>query len=131
MFLMLIGSTQAVAAPWTAPLDEALDTIAATPAQRAAIRQIAGEAVRELREDQGATAAEIGRRAYDLFTAPTLDRGSLEQTRKDAVGWLDEASGALLPRAIEAAEVLSVDQRRQLAEAVLDEAGRWLDDPRS
>lgn len=119
--------SQAEAAPsLDGVVDAALRKVEATPAQRAAIRRIAGQALDELDGDRRAAALDLTNRAHDALTAPRVDRTSLEATRKDAVEWLDAASSDLLPHVADAADVLSPAQRAELAQALIDEASRWL-----
>lgn len=110
-------------------VDAALRKVDATPSQRAAVRKIAWQALDELDADHRASAVELGNRAYDALTAPRVDRAALEATRKDAVGWLDSASAELLPHIADAADVLDPRQRSALAQALIDEAGKWLPAP--
>ena len=50
------------------------------------------------------------------LTADTFDRASLEQTRKEAMAFLDQGSTQLVDVVTNAAGVLTPEQRRQLAE---------------
>jgi protein CpxP len=59
-------------------------------------------------------------RARELLTAPTIDRAAIEQLRSEQMGNFDAASRRIAQGLADAADVLSVEQRRKL-EDKLDE----------
>ena len=59
-------------------------------------------------------------RARELLTAPTIDRAAIEQLRSEQMANLDTGSRRIAQGLADAADVLSVEQRRKLEEK-LDE----------
>lgn len=59
-------------------------------------------------------------RARELLTAPTIDRGAIEQLRQEQMANLDAGSRRIAQGLEDAADVLSVEQRRKVEEK-LDE----------
>ena len=59
-------------------------------------------------------------RARELLTAPTIDRAAIEQLRSEQLANLDAGSRRIAQGLADAADVLSVEQRRKFAEK-LDE----------
>jgi Spy/CpxP family protein refolding chaperone len=119
------GAPPAVVAQARNQVDQALIAVGATPAQRRQIGVIADEALRDLADsapDANRVAAELVRE----LSAPNLDPEALEETRQDAVEWVDEASRALLPHAVEAASVLTPAQRKALVARASAELARWM-----
>lgn len=104
--------------------DEVLDSIGATPAQRAELRQIAAGALDDVQQHLPA-ARQLAGDVADAVTGRVVDRDALEGARKDAVEWVDRASADLLPRAADAADVLTPAQRRALVERARRELDRW------
>jgi periplasmic protein CpxP/Spy len=76
-----------------------------------AIIQRAGEDLRPLRERH----LELRRQAAEILAAPTIDRAKLEALRTDVVKLADQASQRITAALAEAAEVLTPEQRANLA----------------
>lgn len=56
----------------------------------------------------------------ELMTAPTVDRAAVEALRAERIAAIDEASRKLTAAAIEAAEVLTPEQREKFAEQMAE-----------
>jgi protein CpxP len=100
-------------------LDKMLTAIDATPEQRERIKSILKTAMTSLgpvHERMAATHSELHR----ILTAPTIDRGALEQTRSNLMGDLDQASKTLTQAIGDAAEVLTPAQRTKLGTMMAD-----------
>jgi protein CpxP len=76
-----------------------------------AIIQRAGDDLRPLRERH----LELRRQATEVLAAPTVDRAKLEGLRTDVVRLADQASQRITAALAEAAEVLTPEQRADLA----------------
>jgi periplasmic protein CpxP/Spy len=98
----------------------------ATPDQQMKIASIAKAAVGDLLPLREKTQA-ARRQAVALLTAPTIDRSAIEKLRADQVAMADMASKRIVQAAADAAEVLSPDQRRKIADwvALFDTVGPW------
>ncbi|MDC8785944.1 Spy/CpxP family protein refolding chaperone [Roseateles koreensis] len=92
-----------------------LDAADATDAQRAQIKQIMESARADLK-----TQMEAGRKLHEqaqaLFTAPTIDAAAIEKLRLQLLAHHDQASKRMSLAMIDAAKVLSAEQRAKLAE---------------
>src|SRR6266446_10251493 len=89
--------------------------IDATADQQAKVANIAKAAVtdlRPLREKAQAARAQ----AITLLTAPTIDRTAIEHLRTEQIGLAETASKRIAQALSDAAEVLSPEQRRKVAE---------------
>jgi Spy/CpxP family protein refolding chaperone len=87
----------------------------ATADQQVKIANIAKAAVADLRplhEQAHATRAQ----AVALLTAPTIDRSAIERLRAEKVGLAETASKRIAQALADAAEVLSPEQRRKVAD---------------
>ena len=87
----------------------------ATPEQQQKLSAIARQAAKELaplREQH----REARKQAIELFTAPKVDRAAVEKLRAAHVAQAASASRRLTQALADAAEVLSPEQRKQLAE---------------
>jgi periplasmic protein CpxP/Spy len=96
-------------------IERALDKVNATAEQKAKIRAILEKA----HEEHAARMADhqkLHDQVVAALTADTIDRASLEASRKQAMVWLDQGSARLFDVVVEAASVLNPEQRRQLAE---------------
>ncbi|MDX2258263.1 MAG: Spy/CpxP family protein refolding chaperone [Hyphomicrobiaceae bacterium] len=71
------------------------------------------------------TMQEARKRGIDLVTAPSLDRAAIEALRAEQMGKADALTKRLTTALADAAEVLTPDQRKVLAERVAEFRGRW------
>ena len=104
-------------------LDYMLEEIDATPEQETRLKEIFGSVrdevgpmVEEFRETRGQIAG--------LLSAPTIDRAAAEKLRADRVAAIDEASRKMTAAFLDAAEVLTPEQRAQLAKHFNERGGR-------
>jgi len=96
----------------------------ATPDQQEKLAVIAKDAAKELaplREQ----AREARRKAIELFSAPNIDRAAIEQLRTIHLKQADAASRRLTQALADAAEVLTPEQRKTLAERAARHRGGW------
>jgi periplasmic protein CpxP/Spy len=96
-------------------IDRALDKVNATPEQKTKIRAILENAHAQ-HDARVAECQKLHDQVVTALTADTVDRASLEQTRKEAMTFLDQGSTQLVDAVANAAGVLTPEQRRQLAE---------------
>jgi periplasmic protein CpxP/Spy len=87
----------------------------ATPEQRSKLTEIAKAAARELRPLRE-KARDARRRGMALLAAPTIDRAGLERLRAEQIQAADAVSKRMTQAFADAAEVLTPDQRKKLAE---------------
>ncbi|HWU65081.1 MAG TPA: Spy/CpxP family protein refolding chaperone [Ensifer sp.] len=95
-------------------LGKMLDKVDATDEQKQKIKAIFDKA----REDVQATRGEPGQmrdQMKALFDKPTIDRDAVEAMRKARVQKMDDASKIMTTAMVDAAEVLTPDQRAKLA----------------
>jgi len=115
-----------------ARIDEHLDRmlkhlyveIDATPEQQAKLAPIVKQAARDLlplREKWQAGR----RRAVEILSAAAIDRQALESLRAEQMQLAETASQRLTQALADAAEALTVEQRRTLAERVERHRGGW------
>jgi periplasmic protein CpxP/Spy len=98
--------------------------IDATSEQQDKLRAIVHDAVKDLlpvREKIMAARAT----ARDLLTRETVDRAALEKFRTDMLATHDAVSKRLVQAVADAAEVLTPEQRRKIADMVAAHRGRW------
>lgn len=107
-------------------LGRALDAVDATAEQEDRIWAIIDDARAELRpamrEFRDARTALI-----ELVAAPAIDRAAAETLRAERIAAIDEASKKLTAAALDAAEVLTPEQRAKLVEQINERGGprRW------
>lgn len=94
--------------------------IDATPEQQQKLAAIAKDAARDLTPLRGQV-TETRQRAIELLAAPEVDRAALEQLRATKIQHADNASRRLTRALADAAEVLTPEQRKTLAQR----AARW------
>lgn len=95
----------------------------ATQDQQAKLANIAKAAVADLRPlREKAQAARS--QAVTLLTAPTIDRTAIERLRAEQVGLAETASKRIAQALADAADVLSPDQRRKVADWMAHR-GQW------
>lgn len=104
----------------------ALDAVDATPAQRKAILAVGRRAETRLAPYVD-DFADVLRDAKDAWTAPTVTRGEVEAVRVDTITLLDQASADSVDLVVEAANVLTPAQRRQMLQAARRHGERLLD----
>lgn len=92
----------------------------ATPEQKARIEAIFRAAHGEMTTLHQRMEAAHGQ-MHRLLTAPTLDREAIEQARAAHIADADRASRVLTKAMVDAAEVLSPEQRAKLAAAMAKE----------
>jgi Spy/CpxP family protein refolding chaperone len=107
-------------------VDHMLDGLNATDAQRSQIKQIAAAAAADMRSQ-----AEAGRalhmRAMQAFTAPNLDPAAVEQLRQQMLQQHDQMSRRMTQAMLDAARVLTPEQRARLGERMRDRQARKAD----
>jgi Spy/CpxP family protein refolding chaperone len=94
-----------------------LGRIDASPEQQARINEIVGSLVNDLYPLR----AENHERRRQLITElarPKIDPEALERLRADGVSMVDSASRTLVGAVVDASEVLTMDQREQLARMI-------------
>jgi protein CpxP len=99
----------------------------ASAEQQARLIAIAKDLVRDIRPMREEF-RDARKQAVDLLGASTVDRAAVEALRKAQVRRLDEMSARAVAAATEAAEVLTPDQRKALAERIErfhDRMDRW------
>jgi periplasmic protein CpxP/Spy len=94
--------------------------IDATDAQKQQLAPIVKSAARDLLPVR-AQIHDARRQAIELLSRENIDRGALEALRGDQFRLLEQASQRLSQALADVADVLTPDQRRQLAERI----GRW------
>jgi Spy/CpxP family protein refolding chaperone len=87
----------------------------ATPEQRSRLTEIAKAASRELRPLRE-KARDARRRGMALLAAPTIDRAALERLRAEQIQAADAVSRRMTQAFADAAEVLTPEQRKKIAE---------------
>ena len=87
----------------------------ATAEQQAKLATIAKAAVADLRPLQEKARAARAQ-AVTLLTAPTIDRSAIERLRAENIGLAETASKRITQALADAAEVLSPEQRRKVAD---------------
>ena len=92
-----------------------LDSVNATDTQRAQIKQIWKTAFDELKKQRESGQA-LREQALQLFTQPTVDANAAESLRQQMLAQHDQASKRMTQAMVEAANVLTPEQRTQLGE---------------
>jgi periplasmic protein CpxP/Spy len=107
-------------------IDRMLDGLNASDAQRSQIKQIAAAAAADMKAQ-----AEAGRglrqRAMQAFTAPNVDAGAVEQVRQQMLQQHDQTSRRMTQAMLDAARVLTPEQRVRLGERMRDRQARMED----
>ena len=103
-----------------AHVEEMLDEVDASDAQRQAIEPLVDRATARA-HDIHAQAADLHEELLGLLTAETIDRAALESVRADAVALVDRASREMVDAMTGMAEVLTPEQRKEIAR----EAESW------
>jgi Spy/CpxP family protein refolding chaperone len=97
-----------------AHLEKMLTALDATPEQKEKIKTILHHGFEQIGPVHQKMAAGH-KQLHDLLTAPTIDRGALEQLRASEMADFDQASKGLVQTLADAAEVLTPAQRAKLA----------------
>ncbi len=94
-----------------------LDAVNATPEQRSQIKAIldAARADGKAQADSGRALHEQG---LQLFTQPTVDARALESLRQQMLAQHDQASKRTMQAMLDISRVLTVEQRKQLADQI-------------
>ena len=87
----------------------------ATPEQQAKLTQIAKTAAKDLRPLREKV-REARRRGMELLSAPAIDRAAIERLRAEQIQGADAVSKRMAQAFADAAEVLTPDQRKKIAE---------------
>jgi Spy/CpxP family protein refolding chaperone len=104
-------------------LDRMLDAVNATEAQRTQIRQIAASARADL-QAQRETRRSLRDRAMSAFVAPNVDAREVEAIRQQMLAQHDARSRRLTQAMLDASQVLTPEQRVQLAERMKQRSER-------
>lgn len=100
-----------------------LDELDATPEQEDKLWEIIDKARAEIRptfRDFRETREEV----IELLGAPTVDRAAAEKLRSERIAAIDEASRKMTAALLDAADVLTPEQRAKLAEHLKERRGR-------
>ena len=87
----------------------------ATPEQRSRLTEIAKAAARDLRPLRE-KARDARTRSMALLSAPTIDRAAIERLRAEQIQAADAVSKRMSQAFADAAEVLTPEQRKKIAE---------------
>ena len=96
-------------------IDHLLDGLNATDAQRSQIKQIAAAAAADMKAQRDAGRA-LRDRAMQIFAAPNVDAAAAESVRQQMQAHHDQGSKRMLQAMLDAAKVLTPEQRAKLAE---------------
>ncbi len=98
-------------------IDHMIGKVGGTEEQRAALRTIAGQTTPRMAalHTEG---RDLKNEVRDILTAEKVDRDALEAARKDAIDLADRGSKLAISAVADAAEVLTPEQRRKIAEAM-------------
>jgi Spy/CpxP family protein refolding chaperone len=94
----------------------------ATPEQKAKLTEIATAAAKDL-QPLREKAREARKQAMELLSSPAIDRGAIERLRAEQMQAADAASKRLTQALADVAEVLTPEQRKQLAERMQKRRG--------
>ncbi|MCR5868442.1 Spy/CpxP family protein refolding chaperone [Aquincola sp. J276] len=92
-----------------------LQEVQATPEQREQIRRITDAAAADMRSQHEA-ARGLQQRVGSLLTGPTVDAAAAESLRQQMMAQHDQASRRMMQVMLDIANVLTPEQRQQLAE---------------
>lgn len=98
-------------------IDHMMTKVDGTPEQTATLKGIAEQTVPRMAALQG-EGRDLKNELRDLLTAEKIDRDALEAARKDGLDLVDRGSKLALSAVVDAAEALTPEQRRKIAEAM-------------
>lgn len=104
--------------PWFASpkrMERLLDSVKASDAQKAQIRQIVQSAFADMAAQREA-GRSLRQQAMAVFTAPTVDANAAEQVRQQMLAQHDQSSRRMTAAMLEVSRVLTPEQRTQIAE---------------
>ena len=108
--------------PFAGPmLDRMLDELQATDSQRDELHRIAQAAQADLKAPGEAARADHARMA-ELFAQPTVDAAAVEALRKKMLARHDQITKRINVAMLDAAKVLTVEQRQQMVERMKQRA---------
>lgn len=99
-----------------------MDEIDATDAQQDKIWQIVDKTRSDLRP-VGREFRDSREKVAELLAAPTIDKAAVEALRVERIAAIDAASKKAVDALVEAAEVLTPEQRAELAKEIKDRHG--------
>ncbi|HJV61350.1 MAG TPA: Spy/CpxP family protein refolding chaperone [Albitalea sp.] len=104
-------------------MDHMLDGVGATDAQRAQIKQIFQQAAADLKGQRDAGRA-LHEKSLQIFTAPSVDAAAAESVRQQMLAQHDAASRRMLQAMLDAANVLTPEQRAKLGTQIKERQQR-------
>lgn len=109
--------------------DRVLTDIGASDVQKAKLKTLVSATIDEVRPERGERRA-MRDEALKLLEAPTIDRAAIEALRVKHVAEMDARSKVIAKAIGDAAEILTPDQRKKLADELEDFGpgdgpGRW------
>ncbi len=96
-------------------LEHMLDSVNATEAQRAQIKQIAEAARNDLKAQREARKS-LHEQGLQVFTQPNVDANAAEALRQQMLAQHDQASRRMMQAMLDISRVLTPEQRQQLAQ---------------
>jgi protein CpxP len=98
-------------------IDHMMGKVDGTDEQRAKLKAVADHTVPRMAalHTEG---RDLKNEVRDLLTADEIDREALEAARKDAIDLADRGSKVVISAVADAAEALTPEQRREIAEAM-------------
>ncbi|MBA3597171.1 MAG: Spy/CpxP family protein refolding chaperone [Methylibium sp.] len=100
-------------------IERMLDSVNATDAQRAQIRQIAEAAAAE-NKDRRAAGRSLRQQQMELFAQPTVDANAVEALRRQMLAEHDQTSQRMTQAMLDISRLLTPEQRAQMAEKQKD-----------
>ncbi len=107
-------------------IDRLLDSVNATDAQRAQIKQITAAAAVDMKAQRESGRA-LREQAMKVFTAPVIDANAAEQLRLQMLAQHDKASQRTTQVMLQVAQVLTPEQRAKLGEQMAKRAAAMQD----
>ena len=104
-------------------VDKMLDMLKATDSQRTAVKAIAERMFTEMQPIHQQH-KQLHQAMVAAFTADTVDRTAVEKLRVQAVALMDQGSQVFTKGMLDAAQVLTPEQRQTLAKLIQEHHGR-------